>query len=148
MWIIQLPFIIWCKGTKCASSRNIFRSTFYILLITWTTKHLRRNKELIKLVRNNVKTCRPFSAAAIVSRVCFRRNIQKLLSLRDNHIDSFFTPTRINFLWIYKQLINLDYDDMKNLTYILIICKCVQIVSSKKDWKALSMWDNHIYHVL
>ena len=34
--------------------------------------------QIIKLVHNNVKTCRPFSAAAIVSRVCLRRKIQKL----------------------------------------------------------------------
>ena len=79
-----------------------------------------------------MKTCRPFSGAAIVSRV-FSKKYLKALSLRDNDIDKFFTTTRICFLRIYKQMINVDYDDMKNLTYILIICKCVQIVSSKKD---------------
>ena len=66
------------------------------------------------------------------------------LSLRDIHIDSFFTTTRKCFLRINMQLINLDYDDMKNLTYILISCKWFQIVWKKKEWKALCMWDYHI----
>ena len=79
-----------------------------------------------------MKTCRPFSGAAIVSRV-FSKKYLKALSLRDNDIDKFFTTTRICFLRIYKQMIKLGYDDMKNLTYILIVCKCVQIVSSKED---------------
>ena len=41
---------------------------------------------------------------------------RKALSVWDNHIDSFFTTARKWLLWINKQLINLDYDDMKNLT--------------------------------
>ena len=81
MWIIQVSFVIWCKVTKCASSRNfekLYLSTFDRLLLNWTKNHLRRNKQLIKLVHNNVKTYRPFWTAAIVSRVCLRRKIHKL----------------------------------------------------------------------
>ena len=40
---------------------------------------------------------------------------RKALSVRNNHIHSFFTTTRKCLLWINKQLINLDYDDMKNV---------------------------------
>ena len=41
---------------------------------------------------------------------------RKALSVWDKHIDSFFTTTHKCFLRINKQLINLDNDDMKNLT--------------------------------
>ena len=80
------------------------------------------------------KTYHPFSAAAM-SRVSSKKD-PNALSLRDIQIDSFFTTTRKCFLQINLQLINLDYDHMKNFTYILISCKCFQIVSKRKDWKA------------
>ena len=77
---------------------------------------MRINKQLINLVYNDVKNL-------LYSLICFNGvqsvfwNIdRKALSVWDNHIDSFFTTTRKCFLRINKQLINLDYDDMKNLT--------------------------------
>ena len=129
MWIIQVSFIIWCKVTQCASSRyfkKLYLSTFDILLLTWTKKHLRRNKQLTNLVHSNVKTYRPFWASAIVSRVFLGRKIQKLYLFEIIKL-THFSQLHVNvFLWINKQLINLEYNDMKNLTYILISCKCVQ----------------------
>ena len=105
---------------------------------------MRINKQLINLVYNDIKNL-------LYSLICFNGvqsvfwNIdRKAFSVWDNHIDSFFTTTRKRFLRIYMQLINLDYDDMKNSTYILISCKWFQIVSKKKEWKALCMWDYHI----
>ena len=77
---------------------------------------MRINKELINLVYNDMKNL-------TYSLLCFNGvksvfwNIdRKALSLWDNHIDSFFTTTPKCLLRINKQLINLDYDDMKYLT--------------------------------
>ena len=105
---------------------------------------MRINKQLINRVYNDTKNL-------TYSLLCFNGvksvfwNIdRKALSLWDNHIDSFFTTTRKCFLRINKQLINLVYNDMKNLLYSLIFFNGVQSVFWNIDRKALSVWDNHI----
>ena len=49
----------------------------------------------------------------------------KRLSLRDNHISYNFTKC---YMRINKQLVNLVYNDMKNLMYSLICFNGVQSV--------------------
>ena len=105
-----------------------------------TKCYIRINKQLINLVYNDMKNL-------TYSLICFNCvqsvfwNIdRKALSAWDDHIDSFFPTTRKCFLRINKQLINLDYDDLKNL----ICFNGVQSVFWNIDRKALSVWDNHI----
>ena len=59
-------------------------------------------------------------------------------------IITFLTTPPICYMWINKQLINLVYNDMKNLMYSLICFNGVQSVFWNIDRKDLSVWDSHI----
>ena len=90
--------------------------TFDLYFYNSTKCYIRTSKQLIKLVYNDMKnlTCSLIWFNCVQS--VFWNIDRKALSVWGNHIDSFFTTTRKCFLRINKQLINLDYDDMKNLT--------------------------------
>ena len=90
------------------SIETFFLSTIDVLLISSTKKHLRRNKELIKLVHNNVQNLSSVLSCCNSVKSMFSKKDAKALSLRDNHIDSFITTTRKCLLRINKQLIKLD----------------------------------------
>ena len=110
-----------CKCIQCLQWKiqNVYLweiITFDLFSYNSTKCYIRINKQLINLVYNDMKNL-------TYSLICFNCvqsvfwNIdRKALSAWDDHIDSFFTTTRKCFLRINKQLINLDYDDMKNLT--------------------------------
>ena len=110
-----------CKCIQCLQWKiqNVYLweiITFDLFPYNSTKCYIRINKQLINLVYNDMKNL-------TYSLLCFNGvksvfwNIdRKALSVWDNHIDSFFTTTRKCLLWINKQLINLVYDDMKNLT--------------------------------
>ena len=55
---------------------------------------------------------------------------------------SLFTTLSANHLQTNKQPIKLLYNVEKNLTSILSCCNCDKIVSSKKDQKAVSLFNN------
>ena len=117
--------------------------TFDLYFYNYTKCYIRTSKQLIKLIYNDNMKNLTYNIILICfncvqsvfwnidrkpknlmySLICFNGvksvfwNIdRKALSVWDNHIDSVFTTTRKCLLWINKQLINLDYDDMKNLT--------------------------------
>ena len=69
----------------------------------------------------------------MVSRVYFDTKIQNLYLCETITFSKFCATPHKCYMQINKQLVKLVYDDMKNLTYSLISCKCVQVVSSKKD---------------
>ena len=70
---------------------------------------------------------------------------KSFVSLRYWYLTYFLTTPRTSYLRRTKQLIKLVYNDVNNLTQILSCCNAVQSVSSKKDRKALSHWDNDIW---
>ena len=70
-------------------------------------------------------------------------NDAKHLSLYDIHFLRIFITQPDTFLGLNKQLINLRYNDDKNLTSILYCCIGPKCVPSINDTKALSLCENH-----
>ena len=97
--------------------------TFNLFHSNSTKCYMRINKQLNNLVYNDMKNL----TYTLIS--CNSVSLTKALSLRDNHIDSYLQLTTPKcYLRISKQLINLVYNDMKILTYILICSNGVQSV--------------------
>ena len=68
------------------------------------------------------------------SQVCVSSNDDtKALFLCELHFSLIFTSRPLNDQRTDKQLMNLLYNDVKNLNSIFSCCNCVNIVPSKKD---------------
>ena len=123
--------LICCKCIQCLQWKiqNVYLweiITFDLFSYKSTKCYIRINKQLINLVYNDMKNLTYSLICINCVQSVFWNIDRKDLSVWDNHIDSVFTTTRKCLLWINKQLINLDYDDMKNLARILSCCKCIQ----------------------
>ena len=75
-------------------------------------------------------------------------NDTKALSLCDSCFSHICITGPKNHLPKNKQPINLLYDDMESLSSILRWCNGVKIVVSRKDPRALSHGDNHLFITL
>ena len=110
-----------CKCIQCLhwKIQNVYLweiITFDLFSYNFPKCSMRINKQLINLVYKNMKNLLYSLIFFTGVQSVFWNIDRKALSVWDNHIDSFFTTTHKCFLRINKQLINLDYDDMKNLT--------------------------------
>ena len=110
--------------------------TFNLFCSNSTKCYLRISEQIINLVYNDMKNLTYIFVGS-----------NRVHSVFDTRSKSFYLCEIIAFNKLCaiphkcrmrrnKQLIKLVYNNMKNFTYILISCNCVQIVSSKK---ALSM---------
>ena len=102
---------------------------------------------LCELHFSHIFTSRPFWASALVPSVSSNDD-RKALFLCELHFSLILTSRPLNDQRTDKQLMNLLYNDVKNLNSIFSRCNCVNIVPSKKDWKALYQWDNHFSLIL
>ena len=92
---------------------------FLLTFLTRPDTHLGLNKQLINLLYNDVKNLTSILNCYVGPKCVASNNDAKPLSLYDIHFSQIFitrpdTDTELN-----KQLINLHYNDMKNLTSIL-----------------------------
>ena len=92
---------------KVCIFKKFWKALYISILLTYFRKIELRNKQLIKLFHNNVKNLSSILNCCNVKSVSSKKDANAL-SLRDIHIDSFFTNTRKSFLRINMQLINLD----------------------------------------
>ena len=90
------------------------------------------------------RTENEFWAAAKVSTVWLQWKIQNVYLWEIITFDLFSYNFTKFYLRIHKQLVNLVYNDVKNLAYILICSNGVQSFFWSKVRKSLSVWDNHV----
>ena len=77
----------------------------------------RTNKQLINLLYNDVRNLTSTFNFSRAPKCVFSNNDTKVLSLRNNHPSLFFLYLGITImLGTNKQLVNLLYNDVKNLT--------------------------------
>ena len=96
-----------------------------------------------KLVYNDVQNLEQILSCCKCIQ-CLQWKIQNVYLWEIIIFDLFSYNSTKCYIRINKQLINLVYNDMKNLTYSLICFNGVKSVFGNIDRKALSVWDNHI----
>ena len=135
----NLTYILICSrvyfDTKIENLYLCETITFRKFCATPHKCYMQINKQLVKLVYNDVKN---FRLAAIVSKFFLQTKIEKHYICDIITFNLFHSNCTKCYMRINKQLNNLVYNDMKNLTYILISCNSVSLT------KALSLRDNHI----
>ena len=105
---------------------------------------MRTNKQLINLLYNDVKNWTSSLSCCIGPKCVSSNNGTKaLLFLCELHFSLIFKSQPLYHLRTKKQLINLLYNDVKNLTSILSYCIGPKCVSSKDDTKALFQCELH-----
>ena len=110
MYILEeLEKLYLCKIIAC-----------YILPISLPDNHLHTNKQLINLLYYDVNNlCSILNCYNIMGPKCVASNNDaKLLSMYDIHFSLVFITRPDTHLGLNKQLINLHYNDVKNLTTI------------------------------
>ena len=96
-----------------------------------------------KLVYNDVQNLEQILSCCKCIQ-CLQWKIQNVYLWEIITFDLFSYNSTKCYIRINKQLINLVYNDMKNLTYSLICFNGVQSIFWNIDRKDLSVWDNHI----
>ena len=112
-----------------------------VLVISLPDSYLHTNKQIINLLYNDVNNLSSISICYVGPKCVASNNDAKPLSLYDIHFSLIFIPRPDTHLGLNKQLINLRYNDVKNLTSIL---HCSKSMSSWKVRKALCMQDNRL----
>ena len=105
--------------------------------------HLRTKNQLIYRLYNDVKNFTSVLSFCIGRKCVSSNDDTKAVFLCELHFSLIFTSRPLNHQRTNKQLVTLRYNDVKNFSSIFSCCNCVNIVTSKKDWKALYQWDNH-----
>ena len=107
------------KDPNALSLQDINIDSFF----TTTRKCFQRiNMQLITLDSDDMKNLRYIliSCKINVSKLYQQRKIEKLYLCEISHLTCFVATPQKCYMRINKQLINLVYNDMKNLTYSLL----------------------------
>ena len=104
----------------------------HILQLTTPKCYLRISKQLINLVYNDMKILTYILICSNGVQSVFWYKIEKLYLCEIITFNKFRAIPNKCRMRRNKQLIKLVYNNVKNFTYILISCNCVQFVSSKK----------------
>ena len=102
--------------------------------------YMRINKQLIKLVYNDVKNLDKFSSAPMVSRVYFEATIQKLYLCEIITFNKFCATPLKCYMRLNKQLITLVYNDVNHLGFIYNLMQWCNMWIFQKFRKALSQY--------
>ena len=139
-----------CIGPKCVSSNDDTKALFVCelhLSLFFTSRplnHQRTNKQPINLNYNDVKNSTSILSFCIGPNCVSSNEDTKALFLCELHFSLIFTSRPLNHQRTNKQLINLNYNDVKSFTSILSFCIGPNCVSSNEDTKALFHCELHI----
>ena len=111
-----------------------------------TETHLPTNQSLINLCYSDVRNLTSILSYCLGPKCVSSNNDTKALSLCDSCFPHICITGPKNHL--PKNIINLLYGDMESLSSIISWCNGVKIEVSRKDPRALSHEDNHLFITL
>ena len=120
-----------CRGPKCVSSNSCTKalSQVSLILVTRPLNHLLTSKQLIDILYNEMKSlnctlncCRGLKCVSCNKGTKALSQVSHILITRPS-----------NHLLTNKQLIDIQYNEMKSLNSIFSWCNGVKIIVLRKD---------------